>query len=232
MKVYPNNVKNIHKEQLRLGPCVGEVHDVLLSDDDYQKWVDTFEEYIVSKNIKMSVYVSGTFIDGKKRPGMDIDIALTNREYDDSDHEYKLKVRDAIQFGIDEGFKINMFFDLAFYVPYKDDGTWWYSSEEYKSSGSEVIKTKVLRLYDKFYSNDVCVQDFNIVLQSDPCDELNSEEVMYDETYYCKKLDVDLYETEQGVPCAKHRRRIQDGIMYADPKLLFEFGYDVDSDEE
>lgn len=188
--------------RIEFGPCKGDVFSSPPLRSNFYRWLSSFKKYIKVNNIKVSVYLVGTFIDTPDK-AMDIDIILSYEKYDSNDLEYKLKIRDAMIYGANEAFKLNTFIDIAFYIPFRKDGTFWYSSKEYNRTRKQ-IACNVLKVFDKFYVNGDKVQDFN-----------------KEEHTVCKKAAKDLFEIRRMVPDEKHINRILRNNFYRDPVLLF-----------
>ena len=191
-------------EFISFGPCSGLVWHEPPRPDKFLRWLSVFKHYICSRNIPVSVYLAGTFLESPDTAS-DVDIILTRKDFNDHDHAYKLRLRDAMIFGMKEGLKMHMHVDIDFYIPFKDDGTFWYSSSEYKRTG-KTIDVRGLMVFDKFMVNGVVVDDYN--------DK--------DVATYCKQIDVCLYEIGSTSPGDKHIDKIVRGDLYDAPKLLFQ----------
>ena len=193
----------IPKTNIQLGPCEGEVIVESPRQDKFLRWMSMFKMYVENNDVKVSVYLAGSYLQNPSS-AKDVDIILTRADYDDADHEYKLRIRDTLVYGVCEALKMNMFVDMAFYIPYDTDGSFWYSSKQYRTTRKR-IRSRSLRAHDRFFVEGELVQNFH-----------------YPEfAEYCKKLDKDLFEVGMLVPARKHVRKINDGEDYIDPKLLF-----------
>lgn len=193
----------VPKIHLEFGPCEGEVFEESPRNDKFLRWLSIFKLYTEKNDIKVSVFLTGSYLDNPSK-AVDIDIVLTHANYDDTDHEYKLKIRDMMLYGMGEALKMKMFVDMAFYIPFDNEGSFWYSSEEFNKTRKR-IESRSLRVHDRFFVEGESVQNFH-----------------YKEfANYCKELDENLFEVGISVPDKKHVKRIKNGELYSEPKLLF-----------
>lgn len=189
--------------QIAFGPCKGDIFALPPQRTNFNRWLFLFKEYLKRNNVRVSVYLVGTFVETPDN-ATDIDIILSDKNYNSNDHEYNSKIKDAMIYGANEALKLNTFIDMAFYIPFRKDGTFWYSSKEYKATRKTIV-CSVLKVFDKFYVNGNKVQDFN------------------NEDYtICKKIDNNLFEIHRMAPGKKHIDRISNGVMYSEPVLLFD----------
>lgn len=192
-------------EKLKIGPCKGIFIWGPPPREKFLSWLSQLKMYIDTRKISVEVYLVGTYLE-TPWDAHDVDVILTHPEYDEADHKYKLKIRDVIIYGIQTGLSMNMYIDMDFYIPFKKDGTFWYSSKEFQETGNR-IDARMLTITD------------NPVIVSDEDDEHQCSEHDSDT---CKRLDEHLFEITSKEPSDKHIEKIKNGILYEDPKLLFQ----------
>ena len=106
-----------------------------------------------------------------------------------------------MNYGMQLGFdRFNMLVDMAFYLPFDQDGNFWYSADNYIRNGT--IKSQVMYPFDKIIVNGEVIQD------------------MFVEAETCVEILDGLFITSKTSPSQKHIKRIRDGIYYRKPILL------------
>lgn len=157
----------------------------------FNDWVSLVKEYIEMRDIQVNMYVCGKFIENPKLT-WDVDVILSHP----SEMDYT-KIRDLMNYGMQLGFdKYNMFVDMAFYIPFGDDGVFWYSAEEYEKYGK--IKTKTLYTFDKVEYDGKIIREFDA----------------------CEEVTEGLFVVTKMSPSEKHINRLQNGVVYMKPILI------------
>ena len=188
--------------KLQIGPCKGIFIRGPPPREKFLSWLSQLKMYVDMNKISVEVYVVGTYLENPSDAN-DVDVILTHPKYNDSDHKYKLQIRDMLIYGTQLGLSMNMFIDMDFYIPFNKNGDFWYSSRDFQKTGN-VIESSILSIRDKFIIDDD--ED-----ESQNCSSYSS----------CKKIDENLFEILTYDPDDKHIERIKNGILYEDPKLLF-----------
>lgn len=167
----------------------------------FDKWIECMKNYIKHHKINMDMYVCGKFLENPSET-WDIDIILThsNIRYFTL-HELK-KVRDIMIYGMQIGFdKFNLLIDMACYLPFNNNGNFWYSCDDFLKNGR--IYSHVLYLFDRIEQDNKIIQDFN--------KEKNT---------HVNKICDDLFLVSKLSPSEKHIERIKHGNVYTEPKQI------------
>lgn len=95
----------------------------------FDEWVILVREYINMHSIKVNMYVCGKYLENPNLT-WDVDVVLSYP----GEIDYVL-IRNLMNYGMQLGFdKFDMLVDMAFYIPFDKEGTFWYSSEDYKNT--------------------------------------------------------------------------------------------------
>ena len=166
----------------------------------FSEWVTIVKEYIRTRNINVNMYVCGKFVE-KIEDTWDVDVILSYPKARSYTEEELVKIRDLMNYGMQLGFdRFNMLVDMAFYLPFDQEGNFWYSADNYIRNGT--IKSQVMYPFDKIIVNGEVIQD------------------MFVEAETCVEILDGLFITSKTSPSKKHINRIRDGIYYRKPILL------------
>ena len=188
--------------KLQIGPCEGIFIRGPPPREKFLSWLSQLKMYVDMHKISVEVFVVGTYVETPSNSS-DVDVILTHPKYKDSDHKYKLQIRDLLIYGTQLGLSMNMFIDMDFYIPFNENGDFWYSSRDFQKTGN-IIQSRILSIRDKFIVDDI--ED-----ETQDCYKYST----------CTKIDQNLFEILTDNPDDKHIQRIKNGILYEDPKLLF-----------
>jgi len=157
----------------------------------FDEWVILVKEYINTHRIEVNMYVCGKFLENPELT-WDVDVILSYP----GEIDYVL-IRNLMNYGMQLGFdKFDMLVDMAFYIPFDKEGTFWYSSEDYKKYGT--IECKTLHTFDKTEYNGEIIHEFES----------------------CEQIMENLFVVSQTAPSEKHIKRIENGEMYMKPVLI------------
>jgi len=164
-------------------------------------WISMIKRYIKDHQIIIDLYVCGKFLENPKLT-WDIDIILSHKDIKKFNITQLKKIRDLMNYGMQLGFdKFNLLIDMACYIPFDEQGTFWYSAESYKKYGK--IRSQILYTFDKIYQNNKTIQDFT----TQPNTSV---------TQICENL----FLVTKTSPSEKHIKRINEGIMYCEPQKI------------
>lgn len=198
MTFKPPNCKNVY---LKKGPITTSNVWNKPTVEPFHVWIQMIKKYIAEHEITIDMYVCGKFLENRELT-WDIDIILSHRDIKKFTLPELTKVRDLMIYGMQLGFdKFNLLIDMACYIPFDDQGTFWYSSEDYLKYGR--IRSQVLYVFDKIYQNGEIIQDFNT--QSDTS---------------IKRICEDMFLVSKVTPSEKHINRIKEGTMYKQPQRI------------
>lgn len=167
----------------------------------FNAWIKYIKEYIKKHDIVIDVYVCGKFIENPELT-WDIDIILSHKDLRNYDIIKLMKIRDLMNYGMQLGFdKFNILVDMACYLPFNNQGKFWYSVEDFKKNGR--IHSSVLYTFDKIHQNGAIIQDFTTQPET-----------------YTRQLCDNLFIVTKISPSDKHINRIKNGIEYKKPQQI------------
>jgi hypothetical protein len=166
------------------------------TQDMYNIWLTELNKY--STPVDTNMYVCGKFIENIEET-WDIDIILSDPLLSENDTDKLLKIRDFMIYAMQIGHDLDLFIDMKCYIPYKEDGTFWYSPDDYIENGN--MNCKIMSVFtDTIVNNKTLRREQNIITS--------------------KELTTDLYLIEREVPSKKHIERIQNNINYYEPVFV------------
>tara|TARA_B110000858_G_C17802657_1_gene476136 strand:- start:3428 stop:4024 length:597 start_codon:yes stop_codon:yes gene_type:complete len=167
----------------------------------FHKWIVIIKRYIADHQITIDLYLCGKFLENPKMT-WDIDVILSHKDIRKFNMSQLQKIRDLMNYGMQLGFdKFNLLIDMACYLPFDDEGTFWYSAESYIKHGK--IRSQALYTFDKISEDDEVIQDFNTE----------------HDTSVTKICD-NLFMVVKTSPSEKHINRIKKGIIYKKPVII------------
>ena len=158
----------------------------------FEEWTKKVKKYIRDHDIHVNMYLCGNFLTDDT-PTWDVDVILSHpKPHEGCD---LLKIRDLMEYSMQMGFDdYQMCIDMQFYYPYNDKGEFWYSADDYLKHGC-TITTKIC--------------PFNYIDSNGVILHLNGSNFM--------EIIPNLFTYDQKSPSDKDIKRIEDGIMYANP---------------